>query len=134
MAERDCASFDHVSAAYALPKQTDEEQAVRARAIETALVGAIVVPEELIFLVRDVLARFVPISDLIGKAIVSDMGSGAELLRAAATCAWLNVRVNAVYLTDKGKAHATESRVRAVLDELERHYGALRGSVDRLLG
>lgn len=134
MAERDCASFDRVSAAYALAKETDEQKAVRARAVEEALAGAIVVPEELIFVIRDVLAKFESVSNLVGKAIVSDLGSGAELLRAAATCAWWNVRVNAAYLSDKGRAHATELRIKAVFDELERHYGVLRGTVDRLFG
>lgn len=133
MAERDCASFDHVSAAYALPKETDQQKEVRQRAVEEAMAGAIVVPEELIHVIRDVLAKFEPVATLVGKAIVSDLGSGAELLRAAATCAWWNVRINAAYLTDRARARATELRVQGVFDELERHYGALRGQVEKLL-
>ena len=40
MAERDCASFDHVSLAYKLPKDTDDEKDVRGRAIEESMIGA----------------------------------------------------------------------------------------------
>jgi len=44
MAERDCRSFDLVSAAYAQPKATAGEQALREKAIQEAMVGAMVVP------------------------------------------------------------------------------------------
>ena len=43
MAERDCRSFDLVSAAYGMPKDTDQQKALREKAIQEAMIGAMVV-------------------------------------------------------------------------------------------
>ncbi len=133
MAARDCASFDLVSSTYALPKETPEQQSLRARAVEEAMVGAMVVPEETIYLVRDVFEALIKVHGCIGKAIVSDMGSGAELLRAAAECAILNVRINAAFLSDRDRAQAALTRTHAVRQEVLKHYETVRGAVEKLL-
>ena len=74
------------------------------------------------------------ISDCIGKAIASDLASGAALLLAAAEGAYLNVRINAAYLTNRELAETTMTRATAVRDEIRRHQDAIAVSVDRLLG
>ena len=133
MAERDCASFDHVSAAYALPKDTDQQKEIRTKAVEEAMGGAMVVPEELLCLVRDVLNETATIAGCIGKAIVSDLGSGVEMLFAAAQAALLNVRINAQYLQDRARADAASGRALSVFAEIERQRATLRGGVDGAL-
>lgn len=133
MAERDCASFDHVSDAFGLPKETDAQKQGRAKAIEEAMLGAMVVPEETMCMVRDVFVAVDNVTGCIGKNIVSDMGSGAELLRAGAESAYLNVRINAAYLKDREIAEAALSRTLAVRDEILRHHDSIRGVVDGLL-
>jgi len=120
MAQRDCQSFDIVSAAYKLPKDTEGQKEIRKKAIQEALVGAMVVPEETLLMVRDVFDAVHSVVPCIGKAIVSDLGSGAEHLRAAAECAFMNVRINAGFLGDRLRAETTMEHVRdvrrAVLD------------------
>ena len=74
------------------------------------------------------------IRDCIGKAIASDLASGAALLLAAAEGAYLNVRINAAYLTNRELAETTMTRATAVRDEIRRHQDAIAVSVDRLLG
>jgi formiminotetrahydrofolate cyclodeaminase len=74
------------------------------------------------------------VSDCIGKAIVSDLASGAALLLAAAEGAFLNVRINAGYLTNRELAETTMARATAVRDEIRRQQEVIAVSVDRKLG
>lgn len=134
MAERDCSAFDLVSAAYGMPKDTEDQQALRGKAIEEAMVGAMVVPEETQAMVRDVFVAMAQVSDCVGKAIVSDLASGAALLLAAAEGAFLNVRINAAYLKNRDLADKTMQRATLVRDEIRRHQDAIAVAVDRKLG
>ena len=133
MAERDCASFDRVSAAYQLAKGTNDQQALRARAIEEAMVGAMVVPEETLCLARDVVAAMVKVHGCIGKNIASDLGSAAALLEAATEGALLNVRINAGFLGDRERANAALGRVAIVREEITRDLGVIRAAVEKLI-
>ena len=133
MAERDCRSFDLVSAAYGMPKDTDAQKALREKAIQEAMVGAMVVPEETLCMVRDVFAGMQKVVGCIGKAIVSDLASGASLLLAAAEGAFLNVRINAAFLTNRELADRTLARASEVLAEIRRQQQAIAVSVDKML-
>jgi formiminotetrahydrofolate cyclodeaminase len=133
MAERDCRSFDLVSAAYGMPKATPQELGLREKAIQEAMVGAMVVPDETLCMVRDVFADMQGVVPCIGKAILSDLASGAALLLAAAEGAFLNVRINAAFLTNRTLADGTMQRARGVLDEIRSHQGAIASGVDKLL-
>ncbi|MFO1030642.1 MAG: cyclodeaminase/cyclohydrolase family protein [Planctomycetota bacterium] len=133
MAERDCRSFDLVSAAYGMPKDTDEAKKLREKAIQEAMVGAMVVPEETLCMVRDVFVGMERVVGCIGKAIVSDLAAGAALLLAAAEGAYLNVRINAAFLTNRELADSTMARSNTVLAEARRHQTAIAVSVDKML-
>jgi len=133
MAERDCRSFDLVSAAYGMPKDTDQQKELRQKAIQEAMVGAMVVPEETLCMVRDVFVAMEGVVDCIGKAIVSDLASGASLLLAAAEGAFLNVRINAAYLTNRELADKTVTRAETVRAEIRRHQQAIATTVDTTL-
>jgi len=102
--------------------------------IEEAMVGAMVVPEETQAMIRDVFVAMDEVSECIGKAIVSDLASGAALLLAAAEGAYLNVRINAGYLTNRELADATMTRANSVREEIRRHQDAIAVAVDRKLG
>lgn len=133
MAERDCRSFDLVSAAYGMPKDDDKQKALREKAIQEAMVGAMVVPEETLCMVRDVFVAMEQVTSCIGKAIVSDLASGAALLLAAAEGAFLNVKINAAFLTNRELADGTADRATTVLKEIRRHQAAIAVSVDKML-
>lgn len=134
MAERDCKSFDLVSVAYGMAKETEEQKELRSKAIQEAMVGAMVVPEETQAMIRDVFVAMDEVSECIGKAIVSDLASGAALLLAAGEGAYLNVRINADYLTNRELADTTMIRANSVRDEIRRHQDAIAVAVDRKLG
>jgi formiminotetrahydrofolate cyclodeaminase len=132
-AERDCRSFDLVSKAYSMPKETEVEQQMRHRAIQEAMVAAMVVPEEVLCLVRDVCRAMTVVVDCVGKNIASDLASGSALLLAAGDAAHLNVRANAIYLDNRELADEAVARARAVLGEIRSTHGAIAASVEKLL-
>jgi len=84
-------------------------------------------------MVRDVFAAMQGVVTCIGKAILSDLASGASLLLAAAEGAFLNVRINAAFLTNRELADSTLQRARAVLDEVRSQQQAIASSVDKQL-
>lgn len=134
MAERDCGSFDMVSKAYAMPKTTEAEQQMRARAVQEAMVGAMVVPEETLCMVRDVCKAMAGVVDCVGKSIVSDLASGSSLLLAAADGAHLNVRINAAYLDNRDLADSTVLRAKTVLAEIRSNHASITAVVEKALG
>jgi formiminotetrahydrofolate cyclodeaminase len=133
MAERDCASFDLVSKAYAMPKATEEEQAMRNRAIQEAMIGAMVVPEETLCMVRDVSVAMAGVIDCVGKNICSDLASGSALLVAAGEGAQLNVRINAAYLDDRELANGAAMRAKTLVAEIHQNHKAINARVEALL-
>ncbi len=133
MGERDCAAYDLVLSAYGLPKDTEEEKVIRAKAVEEAMIGAMIVPEETMCMIRDVFTAVDRVITCVNKNIVSDLGSGAELLRAGSESAYLNVRINAAFLKNQKLAKTTLSGTLAVRDEIQRHHDSIRRVVDGLL-
>ena len=75
-----------------------------------------VVPGETLLMVREVFVAMEGVVDCIGKAIGSDLASGAALLLAAAEGAFLNVKINAGYLTNPVRLE-TASTTRGALGQ-----------------
>jgi methenyltetrahydrofolate cyclohydrolase len=101
LAQDDAAAFAVVSDAYQLPKATPEEKAARTMAIQRALYGAAQPPAATI----TAAARLVELAETllpIGNTnVITDVAVAAELARAAASCARLNVEINLAGLTDE---------------------------------
>lgn len=134
MAERDCRSFDQVSHAYKMPQESDAQKQVRARAVQEAMVGAMVVPEETLCMARDVCQAMSGVVDCVGKSIVSDLASGSSLLLAAAEGAHLNVRINAAYLDNRELAEGAVLRAKTVLAEIRSNHASITAVVEKALG
>lgn len=133
MADRDCKAYDRVMAAYGMPRESEEQKSLRDRVIQEAMVGAMVVPEETLCMVRDVFEAVEAVLDCVHKGPASDLASGSALLVAAADAALLNVRINAAFLFDRVLADATMVRVRAVRKDIQRRHEALQEKVEKLL-
>ena len=93
-----------------------------------------VVPEETLYMVRDVFDTISPVIDLVGKNIASDMGTGSAMLLAGAEGAFLNVRINAAYLDDRGKAEAALEQNTSVLSEVKEQHHKVSAAVAKLMG
>ena len=102
--DKDTEAFNLVSAAFKLPKETEEEKAARAKAIADATLVATQVPFETMKLCLETL-RYT--KSLIGHSntnAASDLGVSALNLLACIKGAWLNVLINLGGLEDEAKA------------------------------
>ena len=114
LAAEDAAAFGAVSQAYRLPKESAQEKAARAGAIQGALIEAADVPLR----VAAVAAEVIGLSDRIlagaNVNVISDVAVAASAGRAALDSAVINVEINLAAMSD--------ASARA----------ALRGDLDRL--
>jgi methenyltetrahydrofolate cyclohydrolase len=114
LAAEDAVAFGAVSEAYRLPKDSAQDKAARAQAIQAALVGAADVPLR----VAGVAAEVIGLADRIlagaNVNVISDVAVAASAGRAALESAVINVEINLAAMSDSsGRA-------------------ALRGELDRL--
>ena len=87
--DRDTEAFNVVSAAFGMPKATDEEKAARSAAIQKGLEGCTRTPFEMMELAAETLELT---AELLGKtndSAASDLGVSALSMRAAIQGAWL---------------------------------------------
>jgi glutamate formiminotransferase/formiminotetrahydrofolate cyclodeaminase len=102
----DAESYEAVSRAYKLPKDTPEQSAQREAAISAALIGASEVPLETARLAAEV-AALAEIAATKGNSnAVSDAGVAALLAEAACRGAAYNVRINVAALPDRSAGRA----------------------------
>lgn len=114
LVDEDTEAFNRIMAVFAMPKNTPEEKAARASALEAATLYATEVP------LRTMKAAYETF-DLLGAmaasgnpASVSDAGVGALAARSAVLGAWLNVRINAAGLKDREAADVILTEASAI--------------------
>jgi len=114
LADDDARSYDAVSAAYKLPKDTPEQQAAKKAAIEAALKGAIEAPLKVMERCLETIGLAKNAVNSGNRNAVSDGAAGAEFARAAMAVAAYNVRINLVAIEDATYA----KNIRTRLDEM----------------
>ncbi|MBE3040165.1 MAG: cyclodeaminase/cyclohydrolase family protein, partial [Chloroflexi bacterium] len=112
--DEDSAAFEGVLASFKLPKDTPEQEKVRAEAIEKATLHAAQVP-------LTVAQKSVSVMALAERAVtlgnlnaISDGASAAAMARAALTSAGYNVRINLAGLADKAAGDTLLSQLRTL--------------------
>ena len=122
LVDEDVAVFNAMSAAYKMPKATDDEKASRTGALQEALKACTVTPYKIL----DLCARTLDVAaEAIGKTnrnVISDIGVAAVCLRAAAQGAWLNMLINLGSIKDEAFAAKYREKGAKALD------GALRAA------
>ena len=108
--DRDTEAFNVVSAAFGMPKATDEEKAARSAAIQKGLEGCTATPFEMMEIALETLELTDSILGKSNDSAASDLGVSALSLRAAIQGAWLNVLINIGSL--KNKELAEDYRVK----------------------
>lgn len=126
--DKDTEAFNLVSAAFKLPKETEEEKIVRSKAIADATLVATQVPFETMKLCFETLHYS---KSLIGHSntnAASDLGVSALNLITCMKGAWLNVLINLGGVKDEAKAQDFRSKgeemVAAAQKEAEEIYQA----------
>ena len=113
--DRDTEAFNVVSAAFGMPKATDEEKAARSAAIQKGLEGCTKTPFEMMELAVETLELTASILGKSNDSAASDLGVSALSLRAAIQGAWLNVLINIGSLKNKELAEDYRTKGEALL-------------------
>ena len=113
--DRDTEAFNVVSAAFGMPKATDEEKAARSAAIQEGLKGCTKTPFEMMELAVETLELTASILGKSNDSAASDLGVSALSLRAAIQGAWLNVLINIGSLQDTALAEDYRAKGEALL-------------------
>ncbi|MDR3574824.1 MAG: glutamate formimidoyltransferase [Anaerolineaceae bacterium] len=103
-AVEDSAAFEDLLSASKLPKDSQEQIAVRNSAVEEATLHAIEVPLRVAQQVVEVFELLISVAAVGNVNAISDAGSGIALARAALTCAGLNIKTNLAGLKDQTSA------------------------------
>jgi methenyltetrahydrofolate cyclohydrolase len=115
--QKDTEVYADVSAAFKLPRETEEEKAKRAAQIQEALKLATEVPAGIAEKCLEV-ARLSETSAEIGNVgAVSDAGVAVLLAEAAAQSAALNVKINVNSIDDRDFSDSKWSRIQEILKE-----------------
>lgn len=94
LVDADESAYGVLSAAYKMPKETDEQKKARSAAIQRALINATTPPMEIAEACVGVLTLCGPIAEKGNVAAISDAGVAALLAEAGLRSAALNVLIN----------------------------------------
>lgn len=101
LVDADTHAFNQIMAAYALPKNSDEEKAIRNKAVQDATKQAIEVPLRVMQIAYASMEIIKAMAETGNPNSVSDAGVGALCVRSAVIGAFMNVRINASGYDDK---------------------------------
>lgn len=116
-ADEDREVFLKLSEAYALPKETEEEKKIKQQVLGERSLAATEAPYKVMELSLEGLEITEKLVGKSNKMAVSDLGVAAACFLAACKSAWLNVKINLPYLTDKDRAQAFEKGGRNILEK-----------------
>ena len=111
LAQADVDVFDHLSAAYKLPRTTDADAASRRAAIQQITRQATDVPLRVARAAIALLPLCAPLARHGNRSAVSDVGVAALLVQAAVPAALLNVDINLAVLEDQLFVRQTRAQV-----------------------
>lgn len=101
MFEEDARAYDGFGTALKLPKDTDEQKAARAAAMQNALQGATLSPDKTAELGIEALRHVAAMAKIGNKNAISDCGVGALSLYACVRAAVMNMRINLPGIKDE---------------------------------
>jgi glutamate formiminotransferase/formiminotetrahydrofolate cyclodeaminase len=134
LVDEDTAAFKKVMDAFALPKESAEEKASRASAIETANKYAAEIPLR----VMETAAKSYPLLGEMAEkgnpASISDVGVGALATRACIEGAAMNVRINIGQLKDEKSKSALLEKVRQIKADSDSQFKKVLQAVEAKLG
>src|SRR4029077_432097 len=134
LVDEDTAAFNKVMDGVALPKESTEEKAARAAAIEDATKYAAEVPLKVMETASKSYALLAEMAEKGNPASVSDVGVGAVATRAGLEGAALNVRINLAQLKDQKFKAELADRMRKASAHSETQFKEISQLVESKLG
>jgi len=118
--QRDTEAFEDASKALKMPRETEEQKALRAKALEEGLKKATAVPLEIMEKALEI-AKLAYSTSLKGnKMAISDGAVSAIFAEAAATGGMINVLINFSWMKDKEYIEKTSRKVDAIIEEVKK--------------
>ena len=133
LADTDTAAYNTVTAAYRLPKTTDEEKVARKQAVQRAMHAATEAPLDILRAVAEAMAHAQVVAALGNPSASSDVRVALELLEAAGAGASANVEINLTTLEDEAFRKAVASTMIELSNQLTAHSAAARSALTTTL-
>jgi len=118
--DEDAKNFLPLSKAYGIKAVTEEEKAAKEEVLQDALKVAIDAPIKMVECIHDSIIIHEELVDISSKLIISDVGVGAQFLKAALYGARLNVIINLNSIKDYEYTSETRNKVDAMVENGER--------------
>jgi glutamate formiminotransferase/formiminotetrahydrofolate cyclodeaminase len=134
LVQEDARSYEQVSAAYKLPKESESDQAVRATAIQRGLMGAAEVPLETARACAAVAELAAAVAERGNTNAVSDAGVSALLAEAACKGAAYNVRINVASMEDRSAGASLVDEAVALVVRTGELAARAQAAVERAIG
>ena len=115
--DKDAESFEPLSKAYGLPKDTEEQIKAREEIMAKALVAASEAPLAMMELILEAMKLIDRISVIGSRIAISDAGVGITMCEAAMKGASLNVFINTKLMKDREKAEEMNFKADRLLAE-----------------
>lgn len=128
--DEDCNAYDVVTAAYGMPKDTEDAKAARGAAIQRGLALAMDVPLRGARLCCEGAERIAALAPNLNKNLISDAGVCALGLSAAFDGFAMNVRINAAGLKDEGAKSSALAELSTLKGRIEAARSAAMSAVE----
>lgn len=127
--QEDINIFNKLMGAYGLPKESDEEKAIRSQAIQDILKVATDVPLKCAFACAEVIELAKIAAEKGSPSVVSDAGAGVMAAYGGVKSSALNVYINAGSLKDRGFAEAKLAELEQAASNIETIVAAIYQTV-----
>lgn len=134
LVEDDAEAFMPLSRAWAMPKGTPEQMAVRNQAMQAALIPACVIPLETMQACMEVLSECEIMAASGSRLAISDAGACAAIANGAIVAASMNVWANVSSIEDSSIAESFRSKTLGLLSDGQAASSAIIESVRGSLG
>jgi glutamate formiminotransferase/formiminotetrahydrofolate cyclodeaminase len=124
--QQDSAAFETWMTANRLPKETEDQQAIRNAAVEMAAKKAIDVPLRTAQLALEAMQLAAECAETGNINAISDAGSAGELANASITAAGYNVKINSLGLADTKSAEAYLNQIKEIEKSAAKTLAGLR--------
>ena len=131
--DEDTSAFDTVLEAMRMPKDTEEERAIRAEAMQEGYMSATRVPLGTVERCRDALKLCAEMVSIADPGMVSDVGTGALMAHAGARAAAYNVRINLPHIEDEEFVGRMRAAIGELLEECAELAQSVAAEVERAL-
>ena len=117
LVDRDALVFEPLAKAYGLPKETEEQQALKRQVMEAALKDACAVPLDIMRACCKAIDLHQGFADKGAVIAISDVGCGVICCQAALEAASLNVFINTASMKERDYAESVNQEAEQMLEK-----------------